>query len=56
MFYLYRFISDFYSKQYSREINKKGCTTMALILNQKRSYWYAKMLHTQGQVFLGFGE
>ena len=56
MFYIYRAITNFYAKQYGKELNKKGCTTLALILNQKRAFWTSKMFHAQGRSFVGFGE
>jgi len=56
MFYIYRTITSFYSKQLSKELAKRGCSTLALILNQKRAFWTSKMLHSQGMVFVGFGE
>ena len=56
MYYLYRTITNFYSKQLSKELAKRGCSTLALVLNQKRAFWTSKMLHSQGMVFVGFGE
>ena len=56
MFYLYRTISDFYSNRYATEINKRGCSPLALKLNEKRSYWYSKMFNCKGEVFMGWGK
>ena len=56
MFLIYRTITNFYSKQLSKELSKRGCSTLALVLNQKRAFWTSKMFHSQGMVFVGFGE
>jgi hypothetical protein len=56
MFYLYRFISDFYSTQLRKELSGNGGTIVASILSEKRTFWYAKMLHAQGQTFAGWGK
>jgi hypothetical protein len=54
MFYIYRSISDFYSKQYGKELKRRGFSTLAAVLNEKRTFWYAKMLHAQGRTFIGW--
>lgn len=46
MFYLYRLMTDLYSSLLSRELTNNGGTMVAAIISEKRTFWYAKMLHS----------
>jgi hypothetical protein len=48
MFQLYKLISDFYSYQLKRELDRNGVTTLALTLNIKASMAFSKMIHAKG--------
>ena len=48
MYNLYKLISDFYSYQLKRELERNGVTSLALALNLKASMAFSKMIHAKG--------